>query len=267
MFRNKFGIKYPYNDKRLALAMLIVGSILFAWLTTIAVSPLNKSKQIRNIMLADSTFFNSFDSAYYHDSLKDFVKEKAYKEALLALSENDSIQLVINLSDSTVQLSIKGIAIHTTKIYEFSKDKFFEKLPIDQECKLFSQPLKIQSSYSTIEKEPIVVREAPKDSLEAALNAWEPDTLMQVPSFALFTVENNFQIILEQIENESIYDKIKKIGFYNHLRILKFKSSAKNFFTFKKQEYYPEIIIKMPVDDLRAVYRALPSNAHLVLKL
>lgn len=246
---------------------IFFGLVFFIWLIAIAVAPVHKAKEIQNLVNADSVFTEKFDSIFYHPDIVNLIKGKAYKEALLNLSKNDSIQLVINLSDSIINLSIKGVVIHQTNITEFKKDRLLRDLPLIHEIKLFSQPLPVLSYYSTIVKEPIVVRHAPKNPEEAALNAYQPDTLIQNPAFVACTIEHNFNIIFEQEENEGFYDNWKKFGFYLHLGFKKTIKSLENYFGLKKQEYQPVISIKIPVDDLRAIYRALPAKTFIVLKL
>lgn len=246
---------------------LLIGLVLLAWLVTIAIAPFHKTKELQNLVASDSLFIKNFDQNYYHPDLVHLVKQKTYKEALLKLSENDSIQLILNLGDSTINLSIKGVIIHQTKIKEFKKDKFFSKLSLSQEVKLLSQPIEIQSQYATIVKEPIVVSHAPKDTLEAALNVSQPDTLIQNPAFVAFTLEHNIRIILEQDKCINSADKRVKYRFYQQLYSKTIATSAKNFFNRKPQEYIPTITIKIPVDDLRAIYRALPNNSLMVLSL
>ncbi len=242
-------------------------AVLLAFFTTIALSPVHKSREFQELVQADSVFMEQFDSRYHHPDLDSLLRERAYKEALLKLAESDSIQLVVNLSDSTVLLNIKGVPIHETRIREFSRDKFLEKLPLMQEIKLFSLPLTVLSQYATIVKEPVVVRHAPRDEEEAAENAWQPDTLVQKPAFVAFSAEYGIQIIFEQDRVESFRERWKKFGFYSHLRTRKATSAVKNFLLFSGQEYQPAITIELPVDDLRAIYRALPDSTLIVLKL
>ena len=241
--------------------------LLLAFFTTVALSPLHKSREFQELVWADSVFLERFDSGYQHPELDSLFRERAYKEALLKLAESDSIQLVVNLSDSTVVLNIKGVPIHETRIREFSKDKFLEKLPLMQEIRLFSLPLPVLSQYATIVKEPVVVRHAPKDEEEAAANAWQPDTLVQKPAFVAFSTEYGIRIIFEQDRMERFRDHWKKFGFYSHLRTRKAVAAVKNFFLFSGQEYQPVLTIQLPVEDLRAIYRALPDSTLIVLKL
>ena len=246
---------------------LFIGLVIFIWLICVAIAPFNKSQQLHDLVNKDSVFTKNFESANFNPEIVPLIREKAYKESLLKLSENDSIQLIVNLSDSTISLSIKGTVIHQTKFTTFTKDPFLNKLSLLQEIKLFSQPLLLQSQYATIVKEPVVVRHAPKDSFEAELNAWKPDTLMQNPAFVSLVFEHNIQLILEQNESHTFYDKRKKFEFYTHLYVEKLKLSGSRFFLIKKQEYFPEIKLKIPVDDLRAIYRGLPTHTYIVIKL
>jgi len=98
------------------ILLVFFGMVLFAWFTSIAMAPLHKMRELQELVCSDSLFMENFDSIYYHPEISPLLKEKAYKEALLKLAVNDSIQLVINLSDSTINLSIKGVMIHQTKI-------------------------------------------------------------------------------------------------------------------------------------------------------
>ncbi len=244
----------------------LAGIFLFVYLITVAIAPLNKIKELAGVVEEGTVFTKKIDSIYFHTDMKDLLKEKAYKDALLKLSESDSIQLVVNLSDSTVNLYIKGVMIHQTKVGELKRDKLFDKMPLQQEIEIFSKPLAIGSQSATIVKEPIVVRQAPKDTLEATLNAWKPDTLIQNPAFAVFFLDYNFKLIFEQDKTVNSLDKRAKFKFHLQLKVKKFLETLGNFMLFKKQEYQPTITIKMPVEELRAIYRALPENTFVVLK-
>ncbi len=256
-----------YKLKLKVKVLYIFLIVFFVFLVSIAIAPSHKVQEFKNLVNTDTLFIEKYDSMYNHPAMKLLVIEKAYKESLLKLAESDSIQMVINLTDSSVNLSIKGVVIHHTKINILEKDKIFKKMQVIEQLKLLSQPLAAHSQYATIIKEPVVVHHAPKDTIEAALNAWKPDTLIQNPAFLMLSVEHGIHIIFEQDKNPTFYAKWKKFNFYNHIRIKKYIASISNFVCLKKQEYHPTILIKMPVHDLRAIYRALPNNTFIVLKL
>jgi hypothetical protein len=241
--------------------------VLLVFLTTVAIAPVHKSSEFQELVRADSVFTDQFENPYDHPEIDSLFRERAYKESLLKLAASDSIHLVVNLSDNTVGLSIKGVPIHQVRISASSRDKFLEKLPLVQETWLFSRPLPVLSQYASIVKEPVVVRQAPRDEEEAAQNAWQPDTLVQNPAFVAFSLEYGIQIIFEQDRIESLRDRWEKFNFYSHLQARKAAAAFADFLHFSRQEYQPVITIEMPVDDLRAIYRALPDSALIVLKL
>jgi hypothetical protein len=241
--------------------------ILLTFVIHVGVSPLHKINEFKRLVRADSLFVEQYDSVYNHPDLESLVKERSYKQALLKLSEQDSIQLIINLHDSIVCLSIKGVIIHETHINNFKDDKVLKKLPNMEYVKLFSQALKIQSQWATIVKEPIVVRNAPKDTAEAALNAYQPDTLIQKPAFMKLELDHGIHIIFEQDLNPTFKHKFVRFIFKAKINVKNIYKEIFHFIRFQKSEYNPTIVIKMPADDLRAIYRAFPTNAYVVLNI
>lgn len=232
----------------------------------IGVSPLHKINEYSSLVKNDSIFVKQYDSIYNNPDLELFLKDKSYKQALLKLSEQDSIQLIVNLHDSIVCLTIKGVIIHETHLDNFTIDPLLNKLPNMEYVKLFSQPLNIHSQWATIVKEPIVVRNAPKDTAEAALYAYQPDTLIQKPAFMKIETDYGIHIQFEQDINPTFKHKFVRFMFNTKINTKSIFKDILHFVSFKKPEYNPTIVIKMPADDLRAIYRAFPTNAYVVLK-
>ncbi len=259
--------KVPHILNGKSLLFLITGIVLMVFLISVAMAPLGKLKSFRQWVLNDTAFLQNFDSTFYQPELRNLSKELAYKQALVKLADIDSIHLVLNLSDSTVMLTIKGVVIHQTKVQVLRKDKLFDKLSLEQELSIFSKPLPINKQFTTIIKEPVVVRHAPKDTIEAATNAWQPDTLIQKPAFAIFTTAFDIQLIFEQESNNNFQDYQKKTGFYLKWYALRIKKTLQHFIQYKKQEYEPVIGISIPANDLRTIYRALPAQPQVVIKL
>lgn len=250
---------YTSNKHRIiSIVALIILIIVFLF---VGFSPLNRITEFKNLVKNDSLYLTQYDSIYNNPDLDSLVKEKAYKQALLKLSEQDSIQLIINLHDSIISLSIKGVEIHKSHISSYKNDLIFEKLPTIEYVKLFSQPLKINAQKATIIKEPIVVRQAPKDTSEVDIQAYQPDTLIQNPAFIQLEIDYGIQIIIEQELNATFKDKWIRFRFKSNTIF----NRIKHFFCFKNQNYHPTVTVKIPVDDLRAIYRALPTQSYVVL--
>lgn len=250
------------KTKILKSGSLVLLSVIVIY---IGVSPLHRINEFKNIVKNDSIFVKQYNSIYNNPDLELLLKDKAYKQALLKLSEQDSIQLIVNLHDSIVSLTIKGVIIHETHINDFTIDPLLKKLPDMEYVKLFSQPLNIHSQWATIVKEPIVVRHAPKDTAEAALNAYQPDTLIQKPAFMNIEADYGIQIRFEQVNNPTFKHKFVKLLFNTKIYSKNIFTNTIRFISFKKSEYSPTIVIKLPADDLRAIYRAFPLKTYVVL--
>ncbi len=258
-------VKKFINSSLLKKIYFVLFLILIIYLICLGIAPANRIQKYHDMVINDSLFSVKYDSMYDHPEILPLLIEKTYKEALLKLSEQDSIQLIVNLHDSLVCLSIKGVIIHETHVNDILVDKVLRRLPGREFVKLFSQPIAVLSQTASIDKEPIVVRDAPKDSLEASLTAYKPDTLIQNPAFLMIRCDFGIKLILEQYPNSGFHDKWVRFIFRSKLWIKNVLTSIVRFFSFRKQEYNPTIIIKMPVDDLRAIYRALPLKASVVL--
>ena len=254
----------PHIPLKVILPIL---GVFLIFMISVALAPLHLMKEFESRVNSDSLLLDRYGAFQNRPDLKLLMKEKAFKESLLKLAENDSIQLVINLSDSTVSLSIRGVIIHQTKAKTVKSDRILENMPALQQVKLFSQALAVQDQFATIVKEPVVVRHAPKDTLEAVLNAWQPDTLIQNPAFLLLSAEHGINIILEQDNNPSFQDKWTRFIFYQQFRTRNTGRALSNFVRFRKQEYHPLIKAELPADDLRAIYRALPEKTLIALTM
>lgn len=239
--------------------------ILTVYLISIGIAPLHKIGEIKKMVEADTVFVQQYDSLNDHPEIVPLIRKQVYTGALLKLSEMDSIQLIVNLHDSLVCLSINGVQIHKTPIQSIKNDKLLRMLPNREYLKLFSSPIHINGQNSTIVKEPIVVRQAPKDTIEASLNAYKPDTMIQNPAFLSLQLEHGFKLIFEQDIDSDPSAKKARRKFRFKLWLDKSIQSIANFVSLKKQEYVPTLILQIPLDDLRAIYRALPANAFVVI--
>jgi hypothetical protein len=84
-----------------------------------------------------------------------------------------------------------------------------------------------------------------------------PDTLIQKPAFLLLHTEYGLDLVMEQDVNARFRDRWKQFTFHGRIRLERIFS----------REYHPAITLRMPADDLRAIYRALPRHARVVIHL
>ena len=189
-----------------------------------------------------------------------------FKQSLLQLSSEDSIHLAINFAESKANLYIKGVPIFTSEIIIKNDEPLMRKLNAVTYAWIFESPLLIKEISTTIIKEPIVELQAPKTPEEAAQNVYLPDTLIQNPAFLALYLENGLRLRFVQADNQTWPDYFTGIKFYFQILKGDCKAFLKALLTFQPYVYQPEWVIALPKDHIRAIYRALPKQAHVALK-
>ncbi len=194
-----------------------------------------------------------------NDSLKKLL---AYKQALLKASKEDSIYMVISIPDSLVSIYIKGVNIFSTKVSKYDESAFLSGLNVQIYQKQFGDIQKAKLLKSTIIKEPIKVKMAPKNALEAAAMASIPDSLTFEPAFISYKLQNG--TIVNLIAEDEYYLSVK-IRFLNMIKEI--SSLANGFGHLKIKEFNPTISIKVDNVALSSIYRALPNEPYLIVRL
>ncbi|WP_416866621.1 MAG: hypothetical protein ACMVP2_02805 [Imperialibacter sp.] len=233
------------------------------WLTWRALAPANSLKKLEQFAL--STSDAAYDSIYSHPDLIEITREAQFKRSLLALKK-DSIHLIVDLKDSMVGLYINGVIIHRIKPDTYYLDPVLSNLSNRAYMSLFGPIIPISTDTASIVKEPVVVRQAPKDTIEAASNAYKPDTLMQNPAFWLIQLPGEIDLVFSQATDKTPLDTEVRDQFNEFIRSRYHGESLSRFLHLSKSTSPVQILVSMPVDDLRAIYRALPVNGKLVLR-
>jgi hypothetical protein len=195
------------------------------------------------------------------------TKDRTFLTARLALASNDSIGLTLNIRDSLVQLETKGVVLKQVHFEEAEISRFFKSFNPGNYSKVFSKPFKITDMGGTIVKEPITVKKAPKDSIEAAQNATKMDTA-KVEEFVEWHIELNKAFIISLVQSD------RKIGNINwptweyrlrrHYHTL--KTTIQDLVLLKRPAYYPEITIFIPKNEAKSFYRGLSTKGGVVIR-
>ena len=238
--------KYQKHFLSLVVALLLI--ILFQ----LIVAPIKKYSNWKG---EESTYVAG-------ESIDSLQKLLAYKQALLKASKEDSIYLVISIPDSLVSIYIKGVNIFSTKVSKYDESAFLSGLNAPIYQKQFGDLQKAQLLKSTIIKEPIKVKMAPKNALEAATMASIPDSLSFEPAFISYELQNG-TIVNLMAEDE--YFLSVKIRFLNIIKGI--SSLANGSGHFRIEEFNPSVSIRVDNVDLSSIYRALPNEPYLIVRL
>jgi hypothetical protein len=194
--------------------------------------------------------------------------ERAFLKNRYALAANsDSVYMVLNLSDSTLDLEIKGVVVRSCPVTDIRTSRNLEKIDREDLLQWVSAPFELQHDLSTIPKIPYVIKAAPKDTLEAQAQSSKP---MPVDTTSVyFTLYLNRNLVLEVEQSEPPVKEDHKV--IEEYRTTKSKSLRQAAMKAVLHGRAPEqdIYIRVEVDqaDARAIYRGIPVNASLVLKL
>jgi len=204
-------------------------------------------------IISDSTFLS-------------LLKEEAYLQSRAAMAETDSVYLTINLADSVINIEISGVIVHSTPINEFEASKLITHGDEFVITSLLSAPLTIVSDTSSIEKIPIILKIAPKDTSEFIPDAI-PDTAFYEPVNYIFDTDRGIKIFVYQSEEVKQGDSEDRFKFDLLQRLIYTKKAMKDILAFKVPEYQPFIKIKIPSADAKIIYRAVPRHGQIAVYL
>lgn len=191
---------------------------------------------------------------------------EAYLRSTLKLSRKDSIALFIDLNDSLAFLSLKGVYLFQSKISKIKISKGLKKLPYFLRDSLYSGPLQVVEEISSIEKFPVVVKKAPKDTSEANQTGAAPVLPIQNDVFVLFSFSNNMVIEIDQEEDELAGTRRAYRQYKRQYRRWFLSENISALFDPEKSGYIYHITIKLPREDARSIYRALPLKPYVVVR-
>ncbi|HOZ14208.1 MAG TPA: hypothetical protein PLH91_03300 [Tenuifilaceae bacterium] len=210
---------------------------------------------------AEFSFVSTSDSSIIAKQV-----EYAYINAQFEASKSDSISLTLNFLDSTANLMIKGVVVHSAKIENYQLSRFVDAVDQVALYRMLSLPLQVTGHTSTIAKVPLMVKIAPKDTSEYTPDVVPDTTDIDAVNY-IFETSSGIQLYFYESNPRESADGLKQFKFDFMDRVQSGYELFKATSTFKKPEYHPEIRIKLKKRDAKMIYRALPENASIVLKI
>ncbi len=198
----------------------------------------------------------------------DKIRKKAFLGAQIKMASSDSVGLMINMRDSTIALMIKGVSVKSMKIRASIISPFFFRANQEAVYSALSSPLKVTDMAATFHKDPVKVKIAPKDTVEAyATPEEQPDTSDFEAVYFTLNTDKNFRLFFEQSEDTIGSDRRKKFFFNLNDRLTSAKKEADDIIHLRTPEYTPFIKIWVPKSDAKVIYYAIPREGLIVLTL
>ena len=193
--------------------------------------------------------------------------ERAFQKNRLDLAEKDSIYMILNLPDSLLILEIKGVTVKKAKILEAEISNRFALISHENLLPWVSEPFTLERDLSTIPKSPIVIKQAPKDTIEAAKMSSKPAPPDSTNVFYTLYFDRNLILEIEQADPLEA-GATEKVQTYRSVKRKELTRSAFQMLKNPQQTDQP-MMIKLVISEIeaKAIYRAVPTKSHLVLKL
>jgi hypothetical protein len=250
-------------------ALIIIGSFLFmiiVYFTIMSVrAPGKKLDEIRAKFGLPSTQENKIDERFYSDSAyMARLKEKAFLQARISMAETDSVYMTLNLADSTANLEISGVTVHSAKISDIIISGILRRGNEYANSAMLSTPMNVVSDFASIKKEPLMIKMAPKDTSEFKPDII-PDTTDYEPVNYILEMDNGIRIFVYQNTDTITSDKNNLFFFDLNDRLKNTWSSLKSIARFRVPEYHPFIRIRLPKADAKILYRATPRRGQIAV--
>ena len=203
------------------------------------------------------------------DLLKLFELKKT--ETLLRsrynLSSEDSTYLVLDLINKVATLEMKGIPLHDSNIKEVWISNSIRMFHTEALLHWMSQPFVLKNAVATIVRVPFIVKNAPKDTIEANKSEVLPTARKTEDVYIVMNFERNLQLVIQQSEISEGEDKLRVDSLRNIFVKREIDKSIKALSTFKRDAIVPRIVITLPKSEAIVLYRALPQKPKMVLRM
>ena len=249
--------------KILVIALVIV-LILSVWYTAGMVKSVN-----RYVGAFNETYSVKEDSVgkqvnmYRVPGYHELLKQRGLLSSQVRLAQNDSIGLFLNLSDSVAQLMIKGLAVRDIPLQKIGFPSVFKRTTQEALYEWLSEPVRVNTLKSTIDKEPLNVVQAPKDTNDFIPTA-TPDTSIHEPVFFVLDSDRDLRLYFYQTERDGA-DRKAALSFEWADRWEEMKKNLSAIVKFEVPEYIPTLRIGITREDAEVLYRALPENGRIVI--
>lgn len=194
--------------------------------------------------------------------------EEAYWQARLKLAKTNAIQLSIDLRDSVISLDIRGVSVHQAKIPRFKISRAIKRMRAEGRLHPWLvNGFTLQKELATLPKAPIHIKEAPKDTIEANETSGEELEVENRDVHFTWHFDRQLTVLVEQAQTPSFMGMFRKIWYNLRRSFGSARETVLSLAQMRPPHHQLWIELELPRDDAKAIYRALPENAGLALRL
>ena len=188
-------------------------------------------------------------------------------KSLLQLARGDSIYLVMDLRDSTLNLVLKGVKLRRCRLSHLQMSRSISVLN-DKGLLAYwaGEPFTLQSDWASIEKNPLQIKEAPKDTLEALKYLAEPVVPPVQDVHVSLRFDRYLIIHINQVQPTSWHNWDKRLRYELDWLLVSLTEKIEQLKNRTRGKPALWIHLDMDRDNALALYRAIPTQAKLVIQ-
>lgn len=221
-------------------------------------------KKALSTPVTDTSVSNSKEelNAYFEAKKQEIMLRNLYN-----LASEDSSYLLLDLVKKVATLHMKGIPLHDSPLENVWISNSIQKFHSEALLRWLAQPFVVKNVVGTIERVQFLVKNAPKDTIEANKAEAIPAPRRTEDVFLVMNFERNLQLIIQQSELSEGDDKARIDSLKSELVKLETEKSIKALTNLKRDAMVPKIIVTMTKMDAITLYRALPQKLKMVIRM
>lgn len=188
-------------------------------------------------------------------------------KSLLQLARGDSIYLVLDLRDSTLNLALKGVKLRRCKL---SRLKISQSIFVLKDTGLLvywaGKPFTLQSEWTSIEKNPLQIKKAPRDTLEVLKYLAEPVPPPVQDVHVSLRFDRHLIIHINQVQPTSWHNWDKRLRYEWDWLLVSLTEKIEQLKNRTRGNPALWMHLDMDRDDALAVYRAIPARTELLIQ-
>lgn len=194
--------------------------------------------------------------------------EEMFLQSQLQLAKNDSVTLSIDLVDSAATLHIRGVPVRKCKIHNFNVSRAYKPL-LGQSLLIqwLSSPFTAQKYWGTLPKSPIKIKKAPKDTTEANKLNDDFTTVEKGDVYYTIAFDRSLVIKIEQAQSPSFFGILRKGHYEWTLKMHSLAGVLNSLVHFRFPKHPLWIRLVLSKEDAKAIFRAIPKNTALALRM
>lgn len=221
--------------------------------------------------------FNAENRALAGTSLPDYDRmsnEDLYKaeaESLvinnrLALSGTDSVYMVISIPDSSVNIELKGVTLYKARVDITYMSPVIRKIKRKALLSWMSVPWVDVHELSTLDKHPVLIKNAPKDTAEARKQVGPAQPAEEYAAL-LLEFDNGIILQIRQADSHSSRQHREEQRFKRSVFRQYHLPGFLKALTFRQPDYHPTIILETGRQEVINIYRSIPHEVKATVRL